>query len=155
MLTFLRTTNRHLMVSLSFGAVLLLTLFVLCFQFSANDQNSRAEIAINLAVFVAGWSSGWVVGTLVAPYDEGEARLFSRISKVIWAFASGYLFGKLDPIFSSLRESQMLPLSEITVFRLIVFLSVTVIVMMIVFMARKYGRWHVSEAEERVPHPAP
>lgn len=144
MMAFLKGINRHLVGSLGFGVVLLLILFILCFQFPAEQGDNRATISINLTIFVAGWATGWVVGTLVAPYDEGEARLFSKISKVIWAFASGYLFGKIDPIFSSLRESKVIPLSDITTFRVILFLSVTIIVMMIVFLARKYGHWHLD-----------
>ena len=144
MLGFLRGVNSHLLASLVFAAVLLLILFILCFQFEADSGSHGNTVAINLAVFVAGWATGWVAGTLVAPYDEGEVTLFSQISKGIWAFTSGYLLGKIDPLFSSLRDSKVIPLSDIAMFRVLLYLSVMVIIMLVVFFARKYGRWHVA-----------
>ena len=145
MLAPLRGIHPHLATSLGFAAVLLGVLFALCFEFGVDSESHEATAPLNLAVFVAGWATGWVAGTLVAPYDEGEATLFSRISKAIWAFASGYLLGKIDPLFSSLRESKVIPLSDLTMFRILLYLSVTVIVMLVVFFARKYGRWHVEQ----------
>jgi hypothetical protein len=145
MLRFLKGVNSHLLVSLVIAALLLLILFVLCFQFASDQGDQGKTASINLAVFVAGWATGWVAGTLVAPYDKDEATLFSQISKGIWAFASGYLLGKIDPIFSSLRDSNIIPLSDISMFRVLLYLSVTTIVMLVVFLARKYGKWHVTE----------
>lgn len=136
--------NSHLLTSLVFATILLLTLFVLCFQFTADPPDQSPTVAINLTVFVAGWATGWVAGTLVAPYDKDEATLFSQISKGIWAFASGYLLGKIDPLFSSLRDAKIIPFSDLLLFRILLFLSVTVIVMLVVFFARKYGRWHLD-----------
>jgi hypothetical protein len=141
----IKGTNPHLLVSLFFGAVLLSILFVLCFEFQVEGGNYGTNLSINLAIFVAGWATGWVAGTLVAPYDQGEATLFSQISKGIWAFISGYLLGKIDPIFSSLRESNVIPLSDLAMFRALLFVSVSTIVMMVVFFARKYGKWHLSK----------
>jgi hypothetical protein len=98
-------------------------------------------MAINIAIFAAGWATGWVAGTLVAPYDEHEATLFSQISKGIWGFISGYLLAKLDPIFSSVRDSG--GLSDLLTFRIILYLTVATIIMLIVFFARKYTKWHL------------
>lgn len=139
-----RRVNPQLLMSLAIASVLLLTLFVLCFQFDATMSGGQYVVPINLVVFVAGWATGWVAGTLVAPYDQNEATLFSRISKGIWAFASGYLLGKIDPLFSSLRPEIFLPFSELAMFRILLFVSVAIIVMLVVFFARKYGQWHVA-----------
>ena len=50
--------NSHLLTSLVFATILLLTLFVLCFQFTADPPDQSPTVAINLTVFVAGWATG-------------------------------------------------------------------------------------------------
>ena len=134
---------RPVLVSFGFGGILLITLFVLCFQFSSHPETYRGTVSLNIAIFVLGWASGWVSGTLVAPYDKDEVTLFSQISKGIWGFVSGYLLAKVDPIFEFFHNSGFLPLSELSLFRIIMYISVTVVIMLIVFFARKYGRWHL------------
>jgi hypothetical protein len=138
--------NRHMLISFCFGALLLAALATLCFQFAPDQADHREVVALNLSVFVLGWASGWVAGTLVAPYNENEATLFSQISKGIWVFVSGYLLAKIDPLFGSLRDSGFFPLSNLSIFRMLMYLSVTIVVMLIVFLARKYGTWHLPSA---------
>ena len=145
----MRRVNPQLLMSLGIATVLLLTLFALCLQFGSGTDGERHAVPINLVVYIAGWATGWVAGTLVAPYDQNEATLFSRISKGIWAFASGYLLGKIDPLFSSLRPETFLPFSELATFRILLFVSVATIVMLVVFFARKYGQWHVAANVQR------
>jgi hypothetical protein len=77
--------NKHLLVSFLFGGFLLLTLLALCFFFPPDEPDHGRTVVMNIGVFVAGWASGWVAGTLVAPYDKDEATLFSRI----WHAPSG------------------------------------------------------------------
>ncbi|HLZ64999.1 MAG TPA: hypothetical protein VKQ29_02150 [Aliidongia sp.] len=131
-----------MIVSFCFGGILLISLFVLCFLYKPTSEADGTAVALNLIVFVTGWATGWVAGTLVAPYDKDEAALFSKISKGIWAFLSGYLLAKVDPIFQSLHESRVIPLGEAALFRILLFSSVTIIVMLIVFFARNYANWH-------------
>jgi hypothetical protein len=147
MLDHLKGFSPHLVASFAFGGILLLILFVLCFQFTPVQGDHGHTVSINIAIFAAGWASGWVAGTLVAPYDKDEATLFSQISRGIWAFISGYLLAKLDPIFGSLRESGVLPLTDLSAFRIIVYFTVAIIIMLIVFFARKYGKWHLPPGD--------
>lgn len=132
--------NRLVLISICNGAMLLFILAILCFLYVPSGDSYWRPASMNLTVFVAGWASGWFAGTLVAPYDEGEAGLFSKISKGIWAFVSGFLLAKIDPMLNA----SIFPLNEVVQFRVLLFLSVAVIVMLIVFFARKYGRWHLE-----------
>jgi hypothetical protein len=137
-----KAINKQVVISIGFGVILMGTLLALCFLFAPSGESHWQTVSMNLAVLVTGWASGWVAGTLVAPYDPGETRLFTQISKGMSAFASGFLVGKIDSIFSSLHESGVFPLSEYGQFRVLLYFSVTIIIMLIVFFARKYGNWH-------------
>jgi hypothetical protein len=138
--------SKHLITSVGFAALLLTILFILCFQFSESGQalSDTNPVVINLALFVGGWAFGWVLGTLVAPYDENEATLFSSISKAASAFVSGYLLAKIDPLVTYLLDPKA-GFSSLFVFRVILLISVTIIIMLVVFFARKYTDWHRSD----------
>ena len=139
----MKTINRPIIVSFLFGVLLLTTLFILCFKFAPAGENYELTVCFNILVFVAGWAVGWMGGTLFAPYDEKEAGLFSQVSKGIWGFLSGYIFAKMDKFINIMHESHVLPLDNLSGFRILLFMSVTIVILLIVFFARKYGDWHL------------
>src|SRR5215470_11365356 len=58
---------KHLKISVGFAGVLLGMLFSLCWLVG-DDLESHY---INVTVFVVSWALGWLLGTLIAPYDVG------------------------------------------------------------------------------------
>lgn len=127
----------HLKISIGFATVLLVVLFVLCLL----EGDGAESHYINVAVFVFAWAIGWLLGTLIAPYDAGESTMFARVSKAISAFASGYLLAKIDVLTKTLVDPDFI-MRPLPGFRAMVFISVTAIVMIVVFFARKYSDWH-------------
>jgi hypothetical protein len=127
----------HLKISILFAAVLLLTLFALCWLLG----DMPADHYLNVAVFVSGWACGWLLGTFVAPYDPGESTLFNKLSRAISAFVSGYLVAKIDGLTRAIADPAFI-LHPLPGFRLMTFVSVAVIVTIVVFFARRYSNWH-------------
>lgn len=150
MIEGIRKMERPIMISYAFAVILLISLFVLCFEFVPDDVDYRRTISLNIAIFVAGWACGWMAGTLFAPYDENESKLFSQVSKGIWGFVSGYILAKFDKVYGILKDSGVIPLDSLSGFRTILFISVLIIVLLVVFFARKYSHWHIQPADTGV-----
>jgi hypothetical protein len=142
--------SRHLKLSIGFAALLLAITFVLCWLIGSDAESHY----INVAVFVFSWALGWLLGTMIAPYDSGEATLFTRVSKAISAFLSGYLLAKIDDLTKALFDPGFI-LQPLPGFRAMEFISVTTIVMIVVFFARKYSDWHRNAGEAATPSPSP
>ncbi len=140
--------NKHLKLSIALATLLLAIVFALCWLIGSDAESHY----INVAVFVFSWALGWLLGTMIAPYDSGEATVFSRVSKAISAFLSGYLLAKIDGLTRELFDPGFI-LQPLPGFRALEFLSVTAIVMIVVFIARKYSDWHRSTGETVVPSP--
>ena len=128
---------KHLRISIGFAVVLLGMLFALCWLVGDDLQSHY----INVTVFFVSWALGWLLGTLIAPYDIGEATLFSHISKSVSAFVSGYLLAKIDALIRAAFDPEFI-LRPLPGFRALLFVSVTIVVMIVVFFARKYTDWH-------------
>jgi hypothetical protein len=140
----------HLKISIAFATLMLLIVFGLCFVIGGDAQSHY----LNIAVFVFSWALGWLLGTMIAPYDSGEATLFSRVSKAVSAFASGYLLAKMDELTKSLFDPAFI-LQPVVGFRALEFASVTTIIMIVVFFARKYSDWHRLRGGSAAPSPSP
>lgn len=132
--------NTHLKISIVFAATLLVLLFLLCWRVGGDAETWY----LNVGVFVFSWALGWLIGTLVAPYDPAESTMFRNISRALSAFVSGYLLAKIDPLVGAIFRPEFI-LQPVHGFRAIVFFSVTAVVTIVVFFARKYTNWHRME----------
>lgn len=95
---------------------------------------------------LVGTALGWMVGILLAPYEEEQKR-FQRLSKGIAGFLGGYVAAKLDRVFDLLVDKTGgVPL--ILNLRVVRSLSLAVACLLVasvtVFVARTY--WQGTEA---------
>ena len=93
---------------------------------------------INIALLVLGACSGWLVGTVVSPYDPKEEREFSTYTKAFTAFVSGYAVAKIDKTVEAIFAPAFL-LQPLSGFRVIGFVSAFIIAMLITFFFRRYA----------------
>ena len=87
-----------------------------------------------------GAALGRAVGILLAPYEEEEKR-FKALSKGIAGFLTGYVVGKIDPVFQLLVEKtggQPLILNPRLVRTLLMSLACFMVTTIWVFVARIY-----------------
>ena len=133
--------THQLKISLGFGTILMGSVFALCWMVG----DTPADHYLNFAVYIAGWATGWAIGTFVAPYDGTETALFGRMAQAIGAFVSGFLLARLDGIGQRLTDPAFI-LQPVPGFRLLCFVSVTAVVAIIVYSARHYANWHRASA---------
>jgi Na+/H+-translocating membrane pyrophosphatase len=93
---------------------------------------------INVALLILGASGGWLMGTVISPYDGNERREFSTYAKAVTAFASGYGVAKLDKALDVIFSSGML-LRPISGFRTVATASAFLIATLCTFVFRRYG----------------
>jgi hypothetical protein len=94
--------------------------------------------AMNLAILALASGAGWLIGTIISPYDSKEEAAFSNYSKAVSAFASGYLVAKIDKIVEHVFSPEFLATPD-AAFRMILFLGGFIIAVLITFVARRYG----------------
>lgn len=128
--------THQLKISVLFATILLLAMFALCWKIG--DQPS--DHYLNVAFFVCGWATGWAIGTFVAPYDGNETALFGRMAQAVGAFVSGFLLARLDALGKLLTNPDFI-LQPLPGFRLLTFCSVTIVITIVVFIARRYATW--------------
>src|SRR5216684_2131378 len=106
------------------------------------------DLALLSAVF--GGSIGWLVGTLISPY-ESEAVQFKSFGKVVSAFVSGFLVSKVDTIFGIIPRNEYhdLIMNGKVIRRVLVGLTCGLIAMMVVFIARQYYQVDAPKAGSR------
>lgn len=129
--------THQLKISVLFATILLVTMFTLCWMVG----DTPGDHYINLAVFVCAWATGWALGTFIAPYDGAETALFGRLSQALGAFVSGFVLAKLNSLSKVLVDPEFI-LRPLPGFRVLTFFSVTIIVTIVVFIARHYATWH-------------
>lgn len=86
---------------------------------------------------------GWLLGILIMPFDEREAKTFSVFIKVISGFITGYLLSKVDPLLTSLlaidpRTGVAVIAEEAVARRVLITLCSFGISLLTVFSARAY-----------------
>jgi len=127
--------NYKLVCSTAAAFVLSVCLIVLCF-FVGDGAEVRA---LNVAVLVAGASTGWLVGVLISPYDVKEARAFPKYAAAVSAFVSGYLVSKMDRVLEELLEPEFL-FSSLAGFRVLAGIASFAIALLIAYVYRAYAR---------------
>lgn len=125
--------NAKIYGSSFFAAILLLCLIGIAFHVS---DNSVAK-ALNVSVIVFGCSFGWVGGIVISPYTADEQSTFTRLSKEVAVFGSGYMLGKVDKLVGSLFDPALVLTSEHG-FRILAAFSAFAISMVITFVFRQY-----------------
>ena len=111
-----------------------LNLFVCCFFIGSG----AAAFAMNSAILVLGTSFGWLLGTIVSPYNPQEETQFATYTKAFSAFLSGYLVAKIDKIVEHLFSPEFLSAPE-AAFRMILFLAAVVVATVFTFLNRRYA----------------
>ncbi len=129
--------THQLKISVLFATVLLTSMFGLCWMIG----ETPADHYLNVAFFVCGWATGWAIGTFIAPYDGSETALFGRMAQAVGAFVSGFLLARLDALGKLLTDPEFI-LRPLPGFRLLTFCSVTIVITIVVFIARRYATWH-------------
>lgn len=100
---------------------------------------SSSSRYINVALLVLGACGGWLVGTVVSPYDQKEEQTFLTYTKAFTAFISGYAVAKIDKVVEAIFAPEFL-LQPLSGFRVIGFVSAFIIAMLITFFFRRYAR---------------
>jgi hypothetical protein len=93
---------------------------------------------INIALLILGASGGWLLGTVISPYDGDEKKEFSAFAKAFTAFASGYGVAKIDKAVDVIFSSGML-LSPVSGFRTVATSAAFLIATLFTFIFRRYG----------------
>lgn len=96
---------------------------------------------------------GWLLGVLIVPYDEREAKSFSVFIKVISGFVTGYLLSKVDPLLTSLLtidlDTGTAPIAQDAVAkRVLITLASFGISLLTVFSARAYWSAKGQDADD-------
>jgi hypothetical protein len=99
--------------------------------------DTTTVVVLNLAILALGFSVGWIIGILISPYDTEESKRFSVFTKAVGVFASGYLVGKIDKLVERILNPDFV-LDSIHGFRIIAFLSATIVAMLVTFIYRWY-----------------
>jgi hypothetical protein len=101
----------------------------------ANDPQS---FEITLVVITFGASIGWLLGFVLSPYTPDEKARFTDYAKAFGVLVSGYLAGKIDPLFSRLLEPGFVfdPKRGI---RVIAFLTSLLLSLIVTFVFRAYA----------------
>lgn len=94
--------------------------------------------SLNILIVVCGLVLGWLLGILLAPYSETEAKKFTAYAKAFSVFASGYLIGKIDKVVEALFQPNFI-LVPAHGFRFLSFLAALVIGLVFTFVFRMYG----------------
>jgi multisubunit Na+/H+ antiporter MnhC subunit len=105
---------------------------------------------------LVGAVAGWLLGVLIVPYDEREARTFSVFIKVISGFITGYLLSKVDPLLASLLAidptTGVAPISqELVAKRVLITFASFGISLLTVFRARAY--WSTRQEAQTTDGP--
>ena len=119
-----------LVAALLIGAVVLLAF---TFQTSTIARN------VNCAIVVCGLALGWLIGTVISPYDENEKGRFAEFAKGIGVFVSGYLVGKVGHLIDEVARPQFLIYDMTNGFRALLFISSFLVATIVTFVFRKYG----------------
>jgi hypothetical protein len=124
--------------------LLVATMVILSFYMRENNtviNNTVIKnnvIVLNLAILSLGVSVGWLLGILISPYDRKEATKFYLLTKAVGVFASGYIVGKIDALVGKLFNPDFV-LDSIHGFRMIVFFTAAIVVMLFTFIYREYA----------------
>ena len=94
---------------------------------------------MNIALLVLGACAGWLVRTVVSPYNKREEEQFSSYTKVVTAFVSGYAVAKIDKAVEVIFSPDFL-LQPVSGFRVIAFASAFLIAMLITFFFRRNAK---------------
>lgn len=94
------------------------------------------DVSLNRLVALLGALVGWVVGVYFAPFTTAESKQFQGISKVVSAFAAGYLLSKGEAFIEMTLfvEFQLMPW-----IRAGLFLAAFLLAALIVFVHRLYA----------------
>lgn len=131
---FYSQMNKKLILSGVTALIMELELVVCCFYIG----DSAAAYAMNFAILILGTSVGWLIGTVISPYDTKEQGDFSAYAKAVSAFVTGYLVAKVDKIIEHLFSPTFLSAPE-AAFRMVLFLSAVLIAMLVTFINRRYA----------------
>jgi hypothetical protein len=111
---------------------------------AANTIGNGDRIAFAYSVIAAllGIVSGWLVGALASPREEGtlgtkEQAEFSTFRSALGAFASGYLLSKVDVVFGRFFAESGPP-TAIYVARIAIFLICFVLGAIGIYIYRRY-----------------
>jgi len=96
------------------------------------------DFAVRVTLMVFGACIGWVLGVFASPYSEAEAGRFSAFAKVAGTFASGYLLGKADGLFTHILSPSFLVNMD-SGLRLVSVGSAVVIFFLFTFIFRNYA----------------
>jgi hypothetical protein len=81
---------------------------------------------------------GWLIGAVISPYDETEAKEFSSYIKVISTFLSGYALSKADQFFNN-NLIKVTDVNVLVIIRVLILTSSFLIMMLITFYFRRYA----------------
>jgi hypothetical protein len=104
------------------------------FQFADNARS----LATNLLVITLGAAMGWLLGIVLSPYTREEEQKFGDYAKAFAAFASGYLVGKLDKLFTDVLAPEFV-FDPVRGVRVMAFLASLIISLVATFVFRRYG----------------
>ena len=126
--------NSKLIWSASFAGLFGVTLLFIAMRISETPQDQL----VNVALVIFGTAAGWLVGTLLSPYNEEEQGQFARYGQALTAFAGGYGIAKLDKVIEHifLPENLLQPLWG---FRVIAVIVPFILAILITFLFRRFA----------------
>jgi hypothetical protein len=127
--------DRRTVVSISSGITLVVVGFLLFLSFKMflNDDDAY----LNIAIFMASSSVGWLLGTFNSPKNSKEKVIFGEYGKAVSAFISGYLVSKLDKLVEMILSPTTLQV-PVASFRLVGSTSCFVTAMLITYVIGAY-----------------
>jgi D-alanyl-lipoteichoic acid acyltransferase DltB (MBOAT superfamily) len=126
--------NRKLAVTTSAAIVMLLALAT-CAVFMGADTKG---ISINATIMILGCTFGWLLGTLITPYDTKERADFSAYAKAASAFISGYVIAKIDKVIEHILSPTFL-FEDAAGFRMMLFVASFCLCLLLTFIFRRYA----------------
>lgn len=120
--------------SIGIAIFLFVVLLILAILIGDNSTNKY----LHLTVILFGACGGWLLGTLISPYDKKEKEQFSIYAKAISVFLSGYLIAKFDKAATAIFESGNIFDAQFG-FRVLAFFISFILAMLITFLFRHYA----------------
>jgi len=144
LLSVLCALNNKLILACS-AATAMLTALATCSILMGSDATA---ISINTTIMVLACALGWLMGTLMTPYDPAERADFSAYAKAASAFISGYLLGKIDKVIEHILTPAFLS-DPLTAFRTMLFLAAFCVCVLLTFIFRRYANSKFHSPRER------
>jgi hypothetical protein len=106
------------------------------FYFGAVIAKDPVAYALTVAIILTGGALGWVIGIFISPLPD-ERDQFQSYAKAIAAGISGYALAKIDPILTTLLQTET-ALAVEGAFRFLGFVVAFIVAMLAAFGWRRY-----------------